>query len=64
MLIQSNVNAQVENGIITTNKIRTWMEESLSPIFNNYRKQLVFCGYSWYIRRNRNICGSGKDEQQ
>ena len=64
MLIQSNVNAQVENGIITTNKIRTWMEESLSPIFDNDRKQLVFCGYSWYIRRNRNICGVGKDKQQ
>ena len=64
MLIQSNVNAQVENGIITTNKIRTWMEESLSPIFDNDRKQCVFCGYSWYIRRNRNICGVGKDKQQ
>ncbi len=51
MLIQSNINAQVEKGITTTDKIRTWMEDTLSPIFNNDRKQLVFNGYSWYIRK-------------
>lgn len=51
MLIQSNINAQVEKGITTTDKIRTWKEDTLSPIFNNDRKQLVFNGYSRYIRK-------------
>ncbi len=51
MLIQSNVNAQIENGNVTTDEAGTWMIESLSGIFGNEERQLVFHGYSWYIRK-------------
>ena len=51
MLIQSNVNAQIESGCITAEETKDWMRASLAPIFENYKKQLVFRGYSWYIRK-------------
>ncbi len=52
LMIQSNVNAQVERGNITADEVKTWMLESLEPIFGDKEKQLVFYGYSWYIRKN------------
>ncbi len=52
MMIQSNVNAQIESGNITADEVKAWMLESLAPIFGNEEKQLVFYGYSWYIRKN------------
>lgn len=54
MLIQSNVNAQIESGSITAEKAGEWMKTSLLPIFENDKKQLVFHGYSWYIRKTEN----------
>ena len=51
MMIQSNVNSRVENGEISESDARNWMKETLSPIFNNEEKTLIFYGYSWYIRR-------------
>ena len=51
MLIQSNVNAQIECGNIRADQARNWMTESLSPIFGEEEKQLIFYGYSWYIRK-------------
>ena len=50
MMIQSNVNAQVESGNITADEAKSWMMESLAPIFGDKEKLLVFYGYSWYIR--------------
>lgn len=50
MLIQSNVNDRIENGITTPDKVRRWMQETLAPIFSDTDRQLVFSGYSWYIR--------------
>jgi hypothetical protein len=50
MLIQSNVNDRIENGITTPDKVRQWMQETLAPIFSDTDRQLVFSGYSWYIR--------------
>ncbi len=54
MLIQSNVNAQIESGSITTNEAKKRIETSLSPIFEHSPKQLIFHGYSWYIRKSVN----------
>ena len=54
MLIQSNVNAQIESGSLTADEAREWMETSLLPIFENGKRQLVFRGYSWYIRKSDN----------
>ena len=53
MLIQSNVNAQIERGNASANEIRKWMKESLTPVFAGGERQLVFYGYSWYIRKWR-----------
>ena len=52
MMIQSNVNAQIESGNNTADEVKAWMLESLAPIFGNKEKQLMFYGYSWYIRKN------------
>lgn len=54
MLIQSNVNAQIESGNLTAEEARDRMETFLLPIFENGKRQLVFHGYSWYIRKSVN----------
>ncbi|WP_034446691.1 class I SAM-dependent methyltransferase [Butyrivibrio sp. AE2032] len=51
MLIQSNVNAQIESGSISAEQARDWMIQSLSSVFGDGEKQLIFYGYSWYIRK-------------
>ena len=51
MLIQSNVNAQIEGGSISADEAKDWMMESLAPIFEQSKKNLIFHGYSWYIRK-------------
>ncbi len=51
MLIQSNVNAQIEGGSITADEAGEWMRTSLAPIFEQGKKNLIFHGYSWYIRK-------------
>ncbi len=51
MMIQSNVNSKIESGEVSENDARKWMQESLKPIFDNEEKQLIFSGYSWYIRK-------------
>ncbi len=50
MLIQSNVNAQIESGSIEADQVRSWMTESLSGIFDGRQRQLIFYGYTWYIK--------------
>ncbi|MBR3634597.1 MAG: methyltransferase domain-containing protein [Lachnospiraceae bacterium] len=50
MMIQSNVNTQIESGNITADDAKAWMLRSLTPIFGDREKKLVFYGYSWYIR--------------
>lgn len=51
MLIQSNVNAQIESGSVSSDDVRKWMMKSLSPIFGGGERTLVFYGYSWYVRK-------------
>ncbi|MBO6242157.1 MAG: type III toxin-antitoxin system ToxN/AbiQ family toxin [Butyrivibrio sp.] len=51
MLIQSNVNAQIESGSVSSDDVRKWMMKSLSPIFGDGERTLVFYGYSWYVRK-------------
>ena len=51
MMIQSNVNAQIESGSLGEDEIRKWMMESLTSVFEGRERQLVFYGYSWYVRK-------------
>ena len=51
MMIQSNVNAQIEIGQKTVEEVKNWMYETLSPIFNEEGKTLIFSGYNWYIKK-------------
>jgi ubiquinone/menaquinone biosynthesis C-methylase UbiE len=51
MMIQSNVNSRVESGEIAEEEARSWMKQSLSKIFGDQEKTLIFYGYSWYIRK-------------
>ena len=53
MMIQSNVNAQIESGRVSADEIRKWIIESLTPVFDGRERQLVFYGYSWYIRKTK-----------
>ncbi len=50
MMIQSNVNAAINSGAISEVEAKAWMQETLALIFNNNEKNLIFGGYSWYIR--------------
>lgn len=49
MMIQTNVNAKIEEKGQDINKIRAWFEASLEKIFVGKKQTLVFEGYSWYI---------------
>ena len=51
MMIQSNVNAQIEEGSKTENEVRNWMKQTLQPIFGRDSKRLFFEGYNWYIEK-------------
>lgn len=51
MMIQSNVNEKVEKGIMSVEEVRSWMRNSLQPIFNGENRTLIFEGYNWYIRK-------------
>lgn len=50
MMIQSNVNAKIENGQCTEENVRLWMKKTLHDIFKNRKQTLIFSGYNWYIR--------------
>ena len=51
MMIQSNVNAKIENGEMTECEVRAWMRESLSDIFQDQTRTLYFAGYNWYLKK-------------
>lgn len=51
MMIQSNVNAQIEEGKKTESEVREWMKQTLQPIFGENKRQLIFEGYNWYIEK-------------
>ena len=50
MMIQSNVNSAISSGVISETEAKEWMKETLTPIFEGGEKNLIFSGYSWYIR--------------
>ncbi|MGN0306752.1 MAG: class I SAM-dependent methyltransferase [Lachnospiraceae bacterium] len=49
MMVQSNVNIQIKQGVKTEKEIRNWMDKTLQPIFRGEKRTLFFNGYSWYI---------------
>lgn len=51
MMIQSNVNAKIESGEMSELQIRKWMKDTLSMIFKDKEQDLVFDGYTWYIKK-------------
>jgi len=51
MMIQSNVNAQIEEGKNTESEVREWMKRTLQPIFGESKRQLIFEGYNCYIEK-------------
>lgn len=50
MMIQSNVNAKIEGDGRTIEEVREWFEKTLTPVFDEGRKTLIFTGYSWYMK--------------
>lgn len=50
MMLQSNVNAQIEEKGKTLEIIRKWFEQALAPIFKGERKTLIFKGYYWWLQ--------------
>ena len=52
MMIQSNVNVRIESGEKTVEEVYHWMMETLTPIFSNQEKTLLFDGYCWYIEHD------------
>ena len=59
MMIQSNVNAKLENGEMTECEVRAWMSESLSDIFESQTRTLCF---AW--RMDMNNCELEYEEIQ
>lgn len=50
MMLQSNVNAQIEEKGKPPEIIRKWFEQTLAPIFKGERKTLIFEGYYWWLQ--------------
>ena len=51
MMIQSNVNTKIENGTVTEWEAREWFVNTLSSIFDDEIRTLIFSGYNWYIEK-------------
>ena len=51
IMIQTNVNAKIESGEMAELQVRRWMKDTLSPIFKDKEQELIFAGYTWYIKR-------------
>lgn len=51
MMIQSNVNAKIEENGQEEKAIYKWFQQTLSPIFDNRNQRLLFKGYSWYLQK-------------
>lgn len=52
MMIQSNVNVQIENDILSENEVREWMIKSLRPVWKKETETLIFKAYNWYIKKD------------
>ena len=52
MMIQSNVNVQIENDILSENEVREWMIKSLRTVWKNETETLIFKAYNWYIKKD------------
>ena len=51
MMTQTNVNSKIEGGYMTEEEVLGWMQETLSPIFQERKQTLFFDGYiRIYIR--------------
>ena len=50
MMIQSNVNVKIEQGIRTEDEVREWFYETLTSIWGKGKQTLIFTGYNWYLR--------------
>ena len=50
MMIQSNVNAKIENGERKEQDVYQWFQKTLSPIFHDQTQHFIFKGYSWYLK--------------
>lgn len=50
MMIQSNVNAKIEDGTITEPQAREWFGKTLAPVFEDNVQTLLFQGYYWYMQ--------------
>lgn len=50
MMIQSNVNAKIEDETITETQAKEWFEKTLTPVFEDNVQTLLFQGYYWYMQ--------------
>ena len=53
MMLQSNVNAQIEEKGKSPEAVREWFEETLDPVFRGERKILIFEGYYWWLQLHK-----------
>ena len=55
MMIQSNVNARIEEAGRKEEEVHQWFQQTLSPVFHDQTQCLLFRGYSWYLpNQNKN----------
>jgi len=54
MMIQSNVNVQVAEKKKTLEEIYQWFKKTLSSIFRNQERVLIFQGYAWILENKGN----------
>lgn len=51
MMTQTNINSKIESGSMTEKEVHGWMRQTLSPIFQEQSRTLIFDGYiRIYIR--------------
>lgn len=53
MMLQSNVNAQIEEKGRPPEIVEKWFEETLGLIFKGERKTLIFKGYYWWLQLHK-----------
>ena len=49
MMIQSNVNAKIDDGTNSVKTVRKWFDQTTAPLFQGEKRTVIFAGYSWYM---------------
>lgn len=55
LTMQSNITAQVEQGMITYNEAEAWLYHQLNPFFSTEKRTIRFGGWMKYLKKSKYV---------